>query len=192
MKGTLYHSCTAENWGNDTGMMVCRIYKVLFTFTVTGFSFQVLSTGLDFFTRRAKNRRNAYNVMNGGGKDRDSIAESYTSGHSSNDPKVDALNAFGTSRPAPVQENPAVTHQENPSGTYRNPAATFDEIPTGTYQDNQPATYQETVSDGYYRTNAPYAWSSDAPAYEDPPVQEYSAYRPDRYQVPYNGAGYRH
>lgn len=102
--------------------------------------------------------------MNGGGKeDRESVAESFTSGHSSNDPKLDALNAFGTSRPAPVPEHP-------------------------------PATYQEPISEGYYPTPAPHAWNSDTPAYQDPPVQEYSAYsayRPDRYQGSYGDGGYR-
>ncbi|KAK2761760.1 hypothetical protein FQN54_001588 [Arachnomyces sp. PD_36] len=160
MKGTLYHSCSVENWGNDTGMMVCRIYKALFTFTVTGFVSQVLSVGLDFFTRKAKNRRAAYNVMNDEGKDRESVAESFTSASTnSNDPKVDALNAFGTSRPAPQPENP-------------------------------PSTYQETIAEGYYPAATAHAWTTDTPVYQDPPVQEYTAYRPDRYQGVYNG-GYR-
>lgn len=160
MKGTLYHSCSVENWGNDTGVLVCRLYKVLFTFTVTGFVSQFLSTGLDFFTRKAKNRRNAYNVMNGGEKDRESVADSDTSGHSSNDPTVDALHAFGTSRPAPLPEHP-------------------------------PATYQETISEGHYPTTTPHAWNSGTPASQDPPVQEYSAYRPARYQGSSGDGGYQ-
>lgn len=141
-------------------MLVCRIYKVLFTFTVTGFVSQVLSVGLDFFTRKAKNRRNAYNFMNGEEvKDRESVAESVTSGSSSNDPKVDALNAFGTSRPAPQTANPA-------------------------------PQYSEPVAESYYPATTTHAWSADTPVYQDPPVHEYTAYRPDRYQGVYDG-GYR-
>jgi hypothetical protein len=36
MSGTLVHRCDAANWGNDAGIMVCRLYKALFTFSLTG------------------------------------------------------------------------------------------------------------------------------------------------------------
>jgi hypothetical protein len=36
MSGTLVHKCNATNWGNDAGVMVCRLYKALFTFSLTG------------------------------------------------------------------------------------------------------------------------------------------------------------
>lgn len=36
MSATLSHACNTVNWGNDAGTMVCRIYKALFTFALTG------------------------------------------------------------------------------------------------------------------------------------------------------------
>lgn len=33
---TLFHFCDKENWHEDAGIMVCRIYKALFTFSLTG------------------------------------------------------------------------------------------------------------------------------------------------------------
>ena len=36
MSGTLSHMCDVENWHEDVGIMVCRIYKALFTFTLVG------------------------------------------------------------------------------------------------------------------------------------------------------------
>jgi hypothetical protein len=34
--GTLMHKCNIKNWGNDAGIMVCRLYKTLFTFALIG------------------------------------------------------------------------------------------------------------------------------------------------------------
>ena len=36
MAGTLTHYCDILNWTDGTGIMVCRIYKSLFTFTLLG------------------------------------------------------------------------------------------------------------------------------------------------------------
>lgn len=36
MSGTLRNMCDIEHWKEETGIMVCRIYKALFTFTLTG------------------------------------------------------------------------------------------------------------------------------------------------------------
>ena len=34
--GTLSHVCNKSNWEDETGIMVCRIYKALFAFTLLG------------------------------------------------------------------------------------------------------------------------------------------------------------
>lgn len=34
--GTLAHVCKKDDWDNDMGMMVCRVYKALFSFTLFG------------------------------------------------------------------------------------------------------------------------------------------------------------
>ena len=163
MSGTLKHTCSIENWGNETGILVCRIYKVLFTFTVTGFSAQVLSVGLDYFTRRAKNRRgnyNAYNAMDEEVKERESIV-SGSSGSSFNDPSVDALNAFGTSRPAPKLETPS-------------------------------QQYSVAAAEPYYAsdTTQGVTWNSNPLPYPDTAPQSYAAYNPAVYQS-YGDGGYR-
>lgn len=36
MSGTLRNLCDITHWNEDTGIMVCRIYKTLFAFTLTG------------------------------------------------------------------------------------------------------------------------------------------------------------
>lgn len=36
MSGTLAHVCDVEHWKEDVGIMVCRTYKALFTFTLIG------------------------------------------------------------------------------------------------------------------------------------------------------------
>lgn len=36
MSGTLAHYCDVDNWNDGTGIMVCRIYKAVFTFALLG------------------------------------------------------------------------------------------------------------------------------------------------------------
>lgn len=36
MSGTLAGVCNLDNWEHDVGVMVCRIYKALFTFALLG------------------------------------------------------------------------------------------------------------------------------------------------------------
>lgn len=36
MSPTLSHMCDVQNWHEDTGIFVCRIYKALFTFAFIG------------------------------------------------------------------------------------------------------------------------------------------------------------
>lgn len=35
-RGTLTHVCNVANWNDETGIMVCRLYKALFAFTMLG------------------------------------------------------------------------------------------------------------------------------------------------------------
>ena len=36
MGHTLRNWCDVDNWNEELGIMICRIYKALFTFTLTG------------------------------------------------------------------------------------------------------------------------------------------------------------
>lgn len=61
--GTLSHSCTKVNWGNDDGIMVCQQYKALFSFVVFATITQIALIVLDVRARVAQNRRGKYAKM---------------------------------------------------------------------------------------------------------------------------------
>jgi hypothetical protein len=183
MSGTLKQSCTTENWGNDTGIMVCRIYKVLFTFTITSFSTQVLAVGLDYFTRRAKNRRNVYNTYNAMEEETKERA-SILSDSSSNDPSVDALNAFGTSRPAPKVENPPAQYPISETGTHYASDTTH-----GVTWNSNPLPYPNPDPALYPNSNSTTYSNPASTPYQGPAQQGYTAYNPG-YQ-PFGDRGYR-
>ena len=45
MSATLNHKCDVLSWHDDTGIMVCRIYKTLFTFSLLGWISTLAATG---------------------------------------------------------------------------------------------------------------------------------------------------
>jgi len=63
MAHTILTSCNTQYWGNKTGIIVCRSYKALFAFTVTGTVSSIASLWLDVIVRRRANRLGAYNPM---------------------------------------------------------------------------------------------------------------------------------
>jgi len=71
MYGTLGHSCSKANWASDDGMMICRIYKALYSFTLFGWLAQIAQIVLDFRSRRAQVALGAYNKMVGGSSAQD-------------------------------------------------------------------------------------------------------------------------
>ncbi|OQV00556.1 hypothetical protein CLAIMM_06036 [Cladophialophora immunda] len=66
MYGTLGHSCSRANWASDDGMMICRIYKALYSFEVFGLLAQIALIVLDVRTRRAQTKLGRYNQMAAG------------------------------------------------------------------------------------------------------------------------------
>ncbi|KAH0551443.1 hypothetical protein GP486_007343 [Trichoglossum hirsutum] len=60
MSGTLVHRCDVANWQNDAGIMVCRLYKALFTFSLTGLISTASALALDFTTRKKELRGGRY------------------------------------------------------------------------------------------------------------------------------------
>ncbi|KAF1813443.1 hypothetical protein P152DRAFT_457804 [Eremomyces bilateralis CBS 781.70] len=60
---TLFHYCNKENWHEQAGVMVCRIYKALFTFALTGFTSTLAAMLLDIHVFRRSNRLGKYNPM---------------------------------------------------------------------------------------------------------------------------------
>jgi hypothetical protein len=61
--GTLSHSCSISNWGNDTGIMICNIYKTLFAFVVIGCASSIANIIIDVRVRREQVRQGAYEKM---------------------------------------------------------------------------------------------------------------------------------
>ncbi|EMC99562.1 hypothetical protein BAUCODRAFT_63557 [Baudoinia panamericana UAMH 10762] len=62
MSGTLAHECDAAHWHEEIGMMVCRIYKALFTFTLLGLVSTATALGLDLYVRRLQSQRGIYQL----------------------------------------------------------------------------------------------------------------------------------
>lgn len=47
MRGTLMTTCNVDSWGTSTGVMVCRVYKTLFSFIVVATVFTFIHTIID-------------------------------------------------------------------------------------------------------------------------------------------------
>ena len=63
MTGTLFHSCSISNWGNDTGIKICNIYKTVFAFTVISCASSIANIIIDVRVRREQVRQGAYEKM---------------------------------------------------------------------------------------------------------------------------------
>ncbi|GAB7329221.1 hypothetical protein MBLNU13_g01035t1 [Cladosporium sp. NU13] len=62
MSPTLRNYCDIEHWKEDAGIMVCRIYKALFTFAFLGLISTMAALCLDFYVRRKNNKRGMYRL----------------------------------------------------------------------------------------------------------------------------------
>ncbi|CAL5868744.1 uncharacterized protein PFLUO_LOCUS2971 [Penicillium psychrofluorescens] len=67
MSGTLLTQCNTSDWGNDTGIAVCRSYKALFAFIVTSLVACIASLWIDIRARGIQRgyRRGQYGVVVG-------------------------------------------------------------------------------------------------------------------------------
>ncbi|KAI6855847.1 hypothetical protein KC343_g4809 [Hortaea werneckii] len=62
MSDTLRNMCDVQHWHEDIGVMVCRIYKALFTFTLFGLLSTIAAFALDIYVRRQQTRRGIYRL----------------------------------------------------------------------------------------------------------------------------------
>ncbi|CAG7922048.1 unnamed protein product [Penicillium olsonii] len=69
MAGSITTSCTTAVWGNSAGITVCRSYKALFTFTITGLASHIAAIWLDVVVRRRETRFGNYGAMGSGSLD---------------------------------------------------------------------------------------------------------------------------
>lgn len=65
MYGALGHSCSRANWASDDGMMICRTYKALYTFTLFGTLSQIGLIVLDVRSRRSQTKLGRYDNLAG-------------------------------------------------------------------------------------------------------------------------------
>lgn len=63
MYGALGHTCSLTNWGNDRGVMVCQIYKTLYSFVVFANMSHIAQLVLDVRARHRQLRRGKYDKM---------------------------------------------------------------------------------------------------------------------------------
>lgn len=63
MAGSITTACTTTVWGNSAGISVCRGYKAVFTFTVTGLASYIAAVWLDVIVRRRQSRFGNYGAM---------------------------------------------------------------------------------------------------------------------------------
>jgi len=63
VSGTLARRCTLANWSSEAGVMVCRMYKALATFAITGTVSTILALLLDIRTQRKVRRLGTYDPM---------------------------------------------------------------------------------------------------------------------------------
>lgn len=65
MSGTLSHSCSSANWASNDGMMVCRIYKALYSFAVFALLAQIAQIVLDTRSRHNQTKLGRYDNIQG-------------------------------------------------------------------------------------------------------------------------------
>jgi hypothetical protein len=58
--GTLTHVCNIDNWDDDLGMHVCRLYKALFSFSTLGLVTTLLALVLDVHVQRQASARGRF------------------------------------------------------------------------------------------------------------------------------------
>lgn len=61
--GTLGHSCSKGNWGNSSGVTVCNIYKLFYSFVLFALLSQIALAVLDLRARAEQKRSGIYNRM---------------------------------------------------------------------------------------------------------------------------------
>ncbi|RMY98152.1 hypothetical protein D0860_08558 [Hortaea werneckii] len=80
MSDTLRNMCDVQHWHEDIGVMVCRIYKALFTFTLFGLLSTIAAFALDIYVRRQQTRRGIYRLHDLDAKQRPEAAPRGLSG----------------------------------------------------------------------------------------------------------------
>ncbi|KAH8722924.1 hypothetical protein GQ44DRAFT_621446 [Phaeosphaeriaceae sp. PMI808] len=67
--GTLTHVCNRENWDDELGISVCRLYKALFSFSLLGLITTLLALALDIHVQRQATARGHFQAIGMGAGD---------------------------------------------------------------------------------------------------------------------------
>lgn len=202
MRGTLMTSCNVDSWGTSTGVMVCRVYKTLFSFIVVAAVFTFVHTIIDGVAK--KDQRNlavlaAYDSMNNNGSYGGQDYKLHARGESAvplaavpaipvhdesrpdpNATRADVYNALGTVRHDDTTQQQQYHQQFQPQGGHD--VEYYDGVP-----DVPPANGVRWASAAATR-QTPY---SPLQTRFDEQQTGYEAFRPHRTPYDEGGYGYR-
>lgn len=165
MSKTLQHACPNIDWDNDVALIICRVYKALYSFIVIGFVAQIFIVALDVIARRRLRGRGEYNAMG------------YDAKHSQRESMVSGGHLNGATR-APTKRQSLKYHDyENLNSSEKGPVNdvqdSYDTVPT---------------HDGLPSGNRP----ERSPSPEDPlTMDEFSAYDQTHRETRYDPVDYR-
>jgi hypothetical protein len=162
MYGTLGHTCSIANWGNEDGITVCNQYKALFAFVVIGWLCQIALIVLDVRARRNQSALGKYNKMRDSNDlkmdpmhSRDSSVHNLPLG-AGMDAASQRLQQQGSQQ---EQQRPlmqrALTRASSYNSTAPSQAPTYSTQPP-TYQ-SQPQPVQRQNTGGYQQESNPYS-----------------------------------
>ncbi|KAE8151215.1 hypothetical protein BDV25DRAFT_128982 [Aspergillus avenaceus] len=181
MSKTITTTCNATYWATSTGILVCRIYKALFGFTVLANIAYIAAIALDVIVRRRQTRLGEYDPM--------------ASNPGLNDYKMHDRNSSvmsGSMGPYPgVDEHPA--YRSNPDDVYKDVPAPG-EYPA---QRMPPPVYGSSTTFEQHHAGEEHDFSESAPAHRGGPRVRFSNPGYNGYSQPleqsthYDPAAYR-
>ncbi|PCG98856.1 Hypothetical protein PENO1_031820 [Penicillium occitanis (nom. inval.)] len=201
MRGTLMTTCNVDSWGTSTGVMVCRVYKTLFSFIVVAAVFTLLHVIIDGVAKKDQRHMTvlaAYDSMNGNGSGYGQDYKLHARGESAvplaavpvpvheesradpNTTRADVYNALGTVRHDNTVQQQHYQAQFQPQGGHD--VEYYDGVP-----DVPPATGVRWASAAATR-QTPY---SPLHTRFDEQQTGYEAFRPHRTPYDEGGYGYR-
>ncbi|KAL9087536.1 MAG: hypothetical protein Q9165_006647 [Trypethelium subeluteriae] len=116
-QSTLRHVCNVTNWTDDTGIMVCRLYKSLFSFALFGLVSTLLAFSLDMYVRQRTTRRGVYHNMSPIDAKKSANVNAYpvpSTAASTTNPFSDPPNPFSDHNAMLRQSSPAAAGHESP------------------------------------------------------------------------------
>ena len=157
--GTLGHVCNTANWASPQGIMVCRIYKALFTFTLLATLSTLGMIILDVRVRRKQTSLGRYDQMRDSQLDLKPLKNDYRSGTDGRD---------GDERPAWMNPD----HQP-PGSNYHSRDVSRDDLH---HDEPQPAWLREDDGrrDPYQREDPLQPWESTSRHEHDYQTQDIS------------------